>query len=117
MLWATAYQLASQLDVQVVLLLPDPDGSIAVRAGYPPEDTLEPADIAAANWSFETNRPAGRGADNLPGARRLFMPLRTGRGAVGVAGLDTDHPGPILTPESGACSTRWPTRRRWRSSG
>ena len=98
-LWATAYQLASQLDVQVVLLLPDPDGSIAVRAGYPPEDTLEPADIAAAKWSFETNRPAGRGADNLPGARRLFMPLRTGRGAVGVVGLDTEHPGPILTPE------------------
>jgi len=98
-LWATAYQLASQLEVQVVLLLPDPDGSIDVRAGYPPEDTLEPADIAAAKWSFESNRPAGRGADNLPGARRLFMPLRTGRGAVGVVGLDSEHPGPILTPE------------------
>jgi two-component system sensor histidine kinase KdpD len=98
-LWATAYQLASQLEVQVVLLLPDPDGTIAVRAGYPPEDTLEPADIAAARWSFESNRPAGRGADNLPGARRLFMPLRTGRGAVGVVGLDTERPGPILTPE------------------
>ena len=98
-LWATAYQLASQLDMQVVLLLPDPDGTIAVRAGYPPEDTLEPADIAAAKWSFETNRPAGRGADNLPGARRLFMPLRTGRGAVGVVGLDTERPGPLLTPE------------------
>ena len=98
-LWATAYQLASQLDMQVVLLLPDPDGTIAVRAGYPPEDTLEPADIAAAKWSFETNRPAGRGADNLPGARRLFMPLRTGRGAVGVVGLDSERPGPILTPE------------------
>jgi len=98
-LWATAYQLASQLAVQVVILLPDAEEGIAVRAGYPPEDTLEPADIAAARWSFETNRPAGRGADNLPGARRLFMPLRTGRGAVGVVGLDTERPGPILTPE------------------
>ena len=99
LLWATAYQLASQLDAQVVILLPEPSGGVAVRAGYPPEDTLEPADVAAAKWSFETNRPAGRGADSLPGARRLFLPLRTGRGAVGVVGLDSARPGPILTPD------------------
>ena len=98
-LWATAYQMASQLGVQVVLLLPDPDGAISVRAGYPPEDTLEPADIAAARWTYENNRPAGRGADTLPGARRLFMPLRTAGGAIGVVGLDTERPGPLLTPE------------------
>lgn len=99
LLWATAYQLASQLDVQVVVLLPDPEDGIAVRAGYPPEDMLEPADLAAAKWSFEAGRPAGRGADTLPGARRLFMPLRTSRGPVGVVGLDSRRPGPILTPE------------------
>ena len=98
-LWATAYQMASQLGVQVVLLLPDADGAISVRAGYPPEDTLEPADIAAARWTYENNRPAGRGADTLPGARRLFMPLRTAGGAIGVVGLDTERPGPLLTPE------------------
>ena len=99
LLWATAYQLASQLDVQVVLLLPDPHDGLAVRAGYPPEDVLESADIAAAKWTFESGHPAGRGADNLPGARRLFMPLRTGRGLVGVVGLDSARTGPILTPE------------------
>ncbi len=98
-LWATAYQMASQLGVQVVLLLPDADGAISVHAGYPPEDTLEPADIAAARWTYENNRPAGRGADTLPGARRLFMPLRTAGGAIGVVGLDTERPGPLLTPE------------------
>ncbi len=27
------------------------------------------------------------------------MPLRTGRGAVGVAGIDSDKPGLLLTPE------------------
>lgn len=99
LLWATAYQLASQLDLQVVILLPDPDEGVSVRAGYPPEDRLEPADVAAARWAYEANRPAGRGSDNLPGARRLFMPLRTGRGAVGVVGLDAERPGSLLTPE------------------
>ena len=59
-LWATAYQTALMLNVRVVLLLPE-DGSIVVKAGYPPEDRLDEADIAAAKWAWENNRPAGRG--------------------------------------------------------
>jgi len=97
-LWATAFQIASMLKVRVVLLLPE-NGSISVKAGYPPEDTLDEADIAAAKWAWENNHAAGRGADTLPGARRLYLPLRTGRTAVGVVGLDNDKQGPLLTPD------------------
>ena len=97
-LWATAYQIALMLKVRVVLLLPE-NGSIAVKAGYPPEDTLDEADLAAAKWAWENDRPAGRGSDTLPGAKRLFLPMRTGRGAIGVIGIDSDKPGPLLTPE------------------
>jgi two-component system sensor histidine kinase KdpD len=97
-LWATAFQIASMLKVRVVLLLPD-HGTIEVKAGYPPDDTLDDADIAAARWAWENNRAAGRGADTLPGAKRLYLPLRTGRMAVGVIGLDSDKQGPLLTPE------------------
>ena len=98
LLWATAYQIALMLKVHVVLLLPE-DGSIAVKAGYPPEDTLDQADLAAAKWAWENNRPAGRGSDTLPGAKRLFLPMRTGRGAIGIVGIDSDKPGPLLTPD------------------
>jgi two-component system sensor histidine kinase KdpD len=97
-LWATAYQMASMLGARIVLLLPE-DDTLAVAAGYPPEDRLDEADIAAARWAFGNDRPAGRGADTLPGARRLFIPMRTGRGTIGVVGLDTERPGPILTTE------------------
>ena len=97
-LWATAYQTALMLKVRVVLLLPE-DGSIAVKAGYPPEDILDEADLAAAKWAWEHDRPAGRGSDTLPGAKRLFLPMRTGRGAIGVVGIDSDKPGPLLTPD------------------
>jgi two-component system sensor histidine kinase KdpD len=97
-LWATAYQTALMLKVRVVLLLPE-DGSITVKAGYPPEDILDEADIAAAKWSWESDRSAGRGSDTLPGAKRLFLPMRTGRGAIGVIGIDSDKPGPFLTPD------------------
>src|SRR5712675_1347419 len=97
-LWATAYQAALMLKVRVVLLLPEND-AIAVKAGYPPEDTLDEADLAAARWAWQSNRAAGRGSDTLPGAKRLFLPMHTGRGAVGVMGLDSDKSGPLLTPD------------------
>jgi two-component system sensor histidine kinase KdpD len=97
-LWATAYQTALMLKVRVVLLLPE-NGSIAVKAGYPPEDMLDAADLAAAKWTWESDRPAGRGSDTLPGAKRLFLPIHTGRGSIGVVGIDGDKPGPLLTPD------------------
>src|ERR1700728_751540 len=97
-LWATAYQTALMLKVRVVLLLPE-RGTIAVKTGYPPEDILDDADIAAAKWAWENNHVAGRGSDTWPGAKRLFLPMHTGRGAIGVMGIDSDKPGPLFTPD------------------
>src|SRR4030088_427463 len=97
-LWATAYQTALMLKVRVGLLFAR-DGVITVKAGYPPEDELDQADLAAANWAWGNDRPAGRGADTLPGAKRLFLPMRTGRGPIGVIGIDDDRTGPLLTPD------------------
>ncbi|MBS1183025.1 MAG: kdpD, partial [Proteobacteria bacterium] len=97
-LWATAYQIAAMLRVRVVILMPERN-TLTVKAGYPPDDMLVDADIAAAGWAWEHKQAAGRGADTLPGAKRFYMPLRTGRTAIGVIGLDNDKPGPLLTPE------------------
>lgn len=97
-LWATAYQIALMLKVRVVLLLPE-EGLLTVKSGYPPEDELDQADLAAANWAWSNDRPAGRGSDTLPGAKRLFLPMRTGRGPIGVIGIDDDRTGPLLTPD------------------
>ena len=98
-LWTMAYQIAAMLKVRVVLLLPA-GNSVELRAGYPPEDELDDADLAAALWAYTNGTAAGRGADTLPGAKRLFLPLRTGRGTVGVVGLDDDRAGPLLTPDA-----------------
>jgi two-component system sensor histidine kinase KdpD len=97
-LWASAYQAALMLKVRVVMLLPE-NGTLGVKTGYPPEDILDDADLAAAKWAWDHERPAGRGSDTLPGAKRLFLPMRTGRGVVGVVGIDSDKPGPLLTPD------------------
>ncbi|HXE13738.1 MAG TPA: ATP-binding protein, partial [Bryobacteraceae bacterium] len=98
LLWAAAFQFAQMLKLRVVILLPESE-SVSVRAGYPPEDMLDEADLAAAKWVWEHGAAAGRGADTLPGAKWLFMPMRTGRGTVGVVGLDSDKPGALLTPD------------------
>ncbi len=98
LLWAFCHQVASMLHVRVVVLLGEDQG-IVLHAAYPPEDELEPADLAAAKWAWDHNRPTGRGADTLPGGKRLFLPLRTARGPVGVVGIDSDRAGPILSPD------------------
>jgi two-component system sensor histidine kinase KdpD len=98
LLWATAYQIASMLRSRVVILLPE-EGQITLRAGYPPEDQLSEGDLAAASWAWTNNRPAGHGADTLPGAQWLFLPLRTARGTVGVLGVARDAPHALLTPD------------------
>jgi two-component system sensor histidine kinase KdpD len=98
LLWATAFQIAMMLKVRVVLLLPGEEG-LSVRAGYPPEDRLDDADLAAGQWCWESKRAAGRGSDTLPGAKRLFLPIQTARGPVGVVGLDSDGQGALLSPD------------------
>ncbi len=41
-------------------------------------------DLAAARWAWEKDRTAGRDSDTLPGATWLFLPMRTGRGTIGI---------------------------------
>jgi two-component system sensor histidine kinase KdpD len=98
LLWATAYQFAQMLQARIVILLPE-DETIVVRVGYPPEDMLDDDDVAAANWVWGHGAPAGRGADTLPGGAWLFLPMRTGRGTVGVVGLNKEKQGPLLSPD------------------
>jgi two-component system sensor histidine kinase KdpD len=103
------------LKVRVLLLLPE-NGTLVIKAAYPPDDTLDEMEVAAAKWAWENDRPAGRSSDTLPGARRLFLPMRTGRGPIGVVGMDSDRTGPLLTPDEMRPSARSSTRARSPSS-
>jgi two-component system, OmpR family, sensor histidine kinase KdpD len=100
LLWAAVYQVSSMLRVRTVALLPqEPGRRLDMASAYPPEDRLESADMAAAQWCWEHNHPTGRGSDTLPGGKWLFLPLHTGSGPVGVIGIERDAPGPLLTPD------------------
>ena len=97
LLWATAFQVSSMLKTSTALLLPEQEThTLALASAYPPDDRLDDADMAAARWCWEHNDPTGRGSDTLPGGRWLFLPLRTGSGAVGVIGIEREA---LLTPD------------------
>jgi two-component system, OmpR family, sensor histidine kinase KdpD len=99
-LWAAAFQISSMLKTNVVILLENSaTNSLEVRAGYPPEDELDAQDLAAAAWCWGHGQPAGRNAETLPGAKRLFLPMRTGEGLVAVAGLQRPDDRTLFTPD------------------
>ena len=89
--------IARLLMAETVLLLPQ-DGRLSLRASQPMDAQLDPADVAAATWCWEKAQPAGRGADTLPGARRLFVPLLSGGRAVGVIGVRLAQEDALLSP-------------------
>ncbi len=99
LLATTAGQVATMLRAEVSLLTPDlKEGTLKQMAAVPPAAQLDQADLAAAAWCWEHARPTGRGTDTLPGARRLFLPLRTGQGKVGVIGISRPARNFLLTP-------------------
>ncbi|WP_395392801.1 sensor histidine kinase KdpD [Novosphingobium sp. BL-8A] len=73
-------------DGNTVLLMPGDEG-LSRRWSWPRPARLETLDLAAANWAFDNNTPAGQGSDTLTASEWLFHPLAA-RGAVtGVFGL------------------------------
>ncbi len=83
-LWAAAFQIASMLKTNVVILLPDPvTKNLQIKVGYPPEDELDAQDLAAATWSWEKGKAAGRNAGDSAGHQTLVSAYAHGRGVGG----------------------------------
>lgn len=79
-------ELGRLLGGNAVLLMPGEDG-LSLRWSWPQAVHLETLDMAAADWAFENNCPAGRGSDILTSSEWLFHPVAAGGAAMGVFGL------------------------------
>jgi two-component system sensor histidine kinase KdpD len=100
LLAATAAQVATILKAEAILLVPtETEHSLRQMAAVPPDVSLDDADLAAATWCWEHAQPTGRGTDTLPGTPRLFLPMRTGQGKVGVIGVRRPGPQPLTPTE------------------
>jgi two-component system sensor histidine kinase KdpD len=98
LLWAIASRLAAAVDGTALVLMRDgPD--LVIKASWPPEDELGPAELAAARWALEHRESAGRQTTTLPNAKFQFRPLITAGGFVGVIGLQPKESMDRLTTE------------------
>jgi two-component system sensor histidine kinase KdpD len=77
--------IAEHFQAAAVVLLPEA-GQLVASAAHP-ATALDAAAYAAAMWTWEHNKPAGRGTDTLPGGVWLYLPLHTARGVGGVLAL------------------------------
>jgi len=96
LLQVSAYQMALMLKVRVALWLPE-GADLVLQAQYPAADKSEDSELTAARWCWVNNRAAGRGTNALAEEKSLFLPVRTGRGIVGVVGLSSERSGSLLT--------------------
>ncbi len=90
-LWVVVRQTAAAIKGQVVLLLRETEGpkagDLAIRAAFPPDDTLQPSEWAAARWAFGRSEVAGWRTGTLPNAAYRFHPIRTLSGTIGAIGV------------------------------
>lgn len=97
-LWAVVHHVASTLQGRSLVLMPR-DDALRVVAGYPPEDVLDPASQAAADWAWRKAVPAGWATATLPMSPWLFLPLKTSQGLRGVLGVQLEDKDGVLSPD------------------
>ena len=91
--------IAEVFSTDVAVLLPSAERGLTPHGG--PSRSFEPdgSDVAVARWVFEHRQPAGMGTATLPGARGLYLPLVSDRGALGVLGVRPDASHAFEAPE------------------
>jgi two-component system sensor histidine kinase KdpD len=97
--WAAVHHVASTLQCHSLVLLPREGERLEIASGYPPEDQMSPTAWGAAHWAWAHEQAAGWGSGTLPASEWLFLPLRTGRGALGLLGVAFESAKRQLTPE------------------
>ena len=83
--------------VLAAVLLPEA-GRLVLQAStpsYQPDDD----EIAVADWAFRNGQVAGQGTSTLPAADATYLPLKTGRGIIGVLGVAPQHGDEPLSSE------------------
>jgi two-component system sensor histidine kinase KdpD len=78
------------LDVQTVLLVPQPGPGLTVQAASHAGYRLDTMDMAAAHWAFDSGAAAGKGSGTLAASEWLFQPMQAGGRTLAVMGIARD---------------------------
>ena len=93
-----AEEVARLFEVQTILLAVD-GGALSIQAASIPDAHLDTVDAAAAQWSWDTGTPAGRGTGTLAAAEWRFQPLLAGDHTLAVLGLARDNATDPIRPD------------------
>ncbi|OPZ74119.1 MAG: Sensor protein KdpD [Firmicutes bacterium ADurb.Bin456] len=88
-------KIAGTMEGQVVIIMPDNDGKLQLRASSDPGETgLSENELEVAAWVFKQGQKAGWGTDTMALAGGLFLPLRADgetRGVLEIRPSDLDN--------------------------
>ncbi len=91
--------VAEVFGCEAVVLLPDAQGRLRHPAEPPVAGSLRAADLSVAQWVVDHGERAGLGADTLPAAPALYLPLGDCRPARGVLAVLPANRRRVLLPE------------------
>lgn len=84
---------------QVAVLVPDAAGRITYPKAASVTGSLLGADLGVAQWVYDHRQRAGLGADTLPGADALYLPLSGAGDIFGVLAVLPADPRRVFLPE------------------
>ncbi len=70
-----------------VILLPDKDGKLVIKAISPSSEELTENEVAVSSWVYKNGLPAGRGTNTLSSSMWYFIPLEIQENILGVTGV------------------------------
>ena len=91
--------IAEVFESDVIALLPNDQGRLAVQCGTSDDFTLSPKEMGVAHWSYDLGQVAGRGTDTLPASEALYVPLLASGEPVGALGVKPRDPERLFIPE------------------
>ena len=84
---------------QAAVLLPDASGRLNAAATVGDDAAFRAPDLSIAQWVCDHSRPAGLGADALPGAPAIYLPLTGSERTLGVLAVQPSNRRRVLLPE------------------
>ncbi|WP_437901411.1 DUF4118 domain-containing protein [Sorangium sp. So ce124] len=81
---AAARHVRDVFEADAAVLLPGPDGRLAVCAGTAEGVVAGEQERAVAEWAYARGKVAGAGTDTLPSAGAMHLPLQGSSGPIGV---------------------------------
>jgi two-component system sensor histidine kinase KdpD len=94
-----AQHISEVFHSQVMVLLPDAQGQLSIRIPEEAPGFLTAHEQGVAEWVHDHGQAAGLGTETLPGAKGLYLPLKTSQGIVGVLGIYPQQPQRLVSPD------------------